>query len=73
MITLGLALFAAIGGEFGKRGYNKSLAYYGGDIAISGMGIINSVLTVIQMPLFGINQGVQPIIGYNYGARRMTG
>lgn len=49
---------------------NKSLVLYGGDISISAMGIVMSVLTLIMMPLFGINQGVQPIIGYNYGARK---
>jgi putative MATE family efflux protein len=49
---------------------NKSLGYYGGDIAISGMGIVTSILSLIMMPIFGINQGVQPIIGYNYGARK---
>lgn len=49
---------------------NNQLSYYGGDIAISAMGIINSVSMLILMPIFGINQGVQPIIGYNYGARK---
>lgn len=49
---------------------NTSLAAYGGDIAISGMGIVNSILTLMIMPIFGINQGVQPIIGYNYGAKK---
>lgn len=47
---------------------NKSLAVYGGDLAIGAMGIINSVVTMILMPVFGVNQGAQPIIGYNYGA-----
>jgi Na+-driven multidrug efflux pump len=40
------------------------------DIAISGMGIVTSVQTLVVMPLFGINQGAQPIIGYNYGAKK---
>lgn len=48
---------------------NKSLYYYGGDIAISAMGIVHSISTLVFMPVFGINQGVQPIIGYNYGAK----
>ena len=50
--------------------FNKSLGFYKGDLAISGMGIITSLLTLIQMPLFGINQGSQPIIGFNYGAQK---
>ncbi|QUH20299.1 MATE family efflux transporter [Alkaliphilus sp. B6464] len=47
---------------------NNQLAVYGGDIAISAMGIVNSISTIILMPIFGINQGSQPIIGFNYGA-----
>ena len=43
---------------------------YGGDLAISGMGIVHSITTIFMMPIFGINQGVQPIIGYNYGAKQ---
>ena len=49
---------------------NRGLNTYGGDVAVSGMGIVNSVVTLMIMPIFGINQGVQPIIGYNYGARK---
>lgn len=49
---------------------NKSLLIYGGDIAVSGMGIINSLQTILLMPIIGLNQGVQPIISFNYGARK---
>lgn len=49
--------------------FNKDLQTYGGDTAIAAFGIINSVTMLILMPIFGINQGVQPIIGYNYGAK----
>lgn len=49
--------------------FNKSLQNYGGDTAIAAFGIINSVTMLILMPIFGINQGCQPIIGYNYGAK----
>lgn len=48
----------------------KSLGIYGGDLAISAMGIIFSVSTILVMPVIGISQGAQPIIGYNYGARQ---
>ncbi|MGE5679066.1 MAG: MATE family efflux transporter [Pseudomonadota bacterium] len=47
---------------------NKSLNLYGGDVAVSGMGVVTSITMLILMPIFGINQGSQPIIGYNYGA-----
>jgi putative MATE family efflux protein len=49
---------------------NRSLFIYGGDIAVSAMGIVYSILVIIFMPLQGLNQGAQPIIGYNYGAKK---
>jgi len=49
--------------------FNKSLQHYGGDLAIASMAITNAVAMFILMPIFGINQGVQPIIGYNFGAK----
>ncbi len=49
---------------------NNQLFIYGGDTAISVLGIINSITTIIFMPIFGINQGSQPIIGFNYGAEK---
>jgi putative MATE family efflux protein len=49
--------------------YNKGLYAYGGDIAIAAMGILNSISMLIFMPIIGISQGIQPIIGYNYGAK----
>jgi Na+-driven multidrug efflux pump len=59
--------------------YNTSMGWYGatalgvangGDGALSGMNINGSILMLILMPVFGINQGAQPILGYNYGARQ---
>lgn len=49
---------------------NHQLSNYGGDLAISVMGILYAMFMMVGMPIFGINQGAQPIIGYNYGARR---
>ena len=48
----------------------NSLGKYGGDLAISAISAINSISMLILMPVFGINQGAQPIIGYNYGAEK---
>jgi putative MATE family efflux protein len=50
---------------------NKNLFIYGGDIAVSGMGVINSIQTLLIMPIIGLNQGVQPIISFNYGAQKI--
>jgi putative MATE family efflux protein len=49
---------------------NTTLLKYGGDIAISGMGIINSLLTILIMPVIGINQGMKPIVSFNFGAKK---
>jgi len=49
---------------------NNQLGRYGGDQALSVMGILFSVIMMTNMPIYGINQGAQPIIGYNYGAQR---
>lgn len=49
---------------------NKSLLMYGGDIAITAMGVINSIQTILFMPIIGLNQGVQPIISFNFGAKK---
>jgi putative MATE family efflux protein len=48
---------------------NKTLVSYGGDLSSAAMGVINSITMLIFMPIFGIGQGAQPILGYNYGAR----
>lgn len=51
---------------------NHSLLKYGGNLAISAMGIAVSINTIVIMPLIGISQGAQPLIGYNYGARKFA-
>ncbi len=48
---------------------NGTLGTYGGDTAISTIGIITSVQTLMLMPLKGMTQGQQPIMSYNYGAK----
>ncbi|MBO7605965.1 MAG: MATE family efflux transporter, partial [Elusimicrobiaceae bacterium] len=49
---------------------NHSLVKYGGNLAVSAMGIVIAINTIIIMPVIGISQGAQPLIGYNYGARK---
>ncbi|MCG7848024.1 MAG: MATE family efflux transporter [ANME-2 cluster archaeon] len=51
---------------------NHNLGLYGGDIAIAVYGIINRLFMILFMPMFGIIQGMQPIVGFNYGARNLT-
>jgi putative MATE family efflux protein len=51
-----------------KAGVEAMGAANGGDIAISAMSIQGTFVMLIIMPIFGINQGAQPILGFNYGA-----
>ena len=48
---------------------NATLQRVGGDIYVAVMTVLNSVREVIILPLRGVTQGCQPVIGYNYGAR----
>ena len=50
--------------------FNQGVARYGGDIGLAVIGIGNTIIMFLFMPIFGINQGIQPIIGYNYGAQQ---
>ena len=49
---------------------NKVLKLYGGDLAIGAMTAITSINLLFYMPVFGISQGMQTIIAYNYGAKQ---
>ena len=49
---------------------NQQLRKYGGDLAIGAYGIVNRFTMLFIMICFGFNQGLQPIAGYNYGARQ---
>lgn len=50
---------------------NKSLYHYGGDTAIGAAGIFTTYTSLLCMVIVGICQGMQPIIGYNYGAGQL--
>jgi len=49
---------------------NSALAAYGGDAAITSFGAINSLFTLVLMPIIGLLQGIGPIMGYNHGMRQ---
>jgi putative MATE family efflux protein len=49
---------------------NVAVAKYGGDLAVSANGIFMSMDSLLFMPAVALGEGAQPIIGYNYGARR---
>lgn len=50
---------------------NVSLEKYGGTMAVGAMTVMSSIMQMVFMPLQGMGQGAQPIISYNYGAKRM--
>lgn len=49
---------------------NKAVIRYSGDMGLSAVGIIMSVVSLLLMPVLGLNSGAQPIIGFNYGAQQ---
>jgi len=50
---------------------NLALKKHGGDFAIGAYGIINSIANLAAMVVIGFNQGMQPIVGYNFGANKI--
>lgn len=51
---------------------NNSLQEHGGDMAIGAYGIINRLLTLYVMIVLGLTMGMQPIVGYNFGAQKLN-
>ena len=49
----------------------RSMAEYGGDLAVGAFGICNRLLLFVVMVVIGLNQGMQPIAGFNYGAGKL--
>jgi len=71
IITVGMAsFFRHISGGITGIIINSSLSILGGDAALIIVGILIRVTMFVFMPLFGVVQGMQPIIGFNYGAKQ---
>lgn len=51
---------------------NKGLFHYGGDLAVGAYGIVNRIGFIFAMIVMGLNQGMQPIAGYNFGAQQIS-
>ena len=68
---LGLTGFTmAITNSVVQIAWNASLQTLGGDLYVGIMTVINSVREIITLPVHGITTGSQPVLGYNYGAKR---
>jgi len=71
-VAIGFSAFARhVAGSLIFIVVNNTLKVYNGDMAIAAYGIIIRLLRFLFMPMFGIAQGLQPIVGYNYGAGRI--
>jgi len=72
IFTVGFASFARmVTGSIVSIIVNNSLRIFGGDIALIIFGIVHRVIMFLFMPLFGVVQGMQPIVGFNYGAKKL--
>lgn len=71
IFAIGVSPFAIqLGASLVQVISNQSLKTYGGDLAIGAMATISSISMIFLMPSFGISQGMQPIVGFNYGAKK---
>ncbi len=72
IFAIGVSAFVRqVSGSLVAIVFNNSLRMYGGDNAITIMGIINRLIMFFFLPLFGVVQGMQPIVGFNYGAKKV--
>ncbi|MDR2105446.1 MAG: MATE family efflux transporter [Deferribacteraceae bacterium] len=55
--------------SFSQALTNNVLMKYGGDLSVGAMTTVGAILMLYFMPVFGLTQGMQPIVGFNYGAR----
>jgi putative MATE family efflux protein len=71
VFAIGIASFArTLTGSMSAVIINRLIVAYGGDIAVSAFGIIGRIMMFAIMPGMVIGQGLQPILGFNYGAKR---
>ncbi len=64
------SFFRTTGGSLTIAIINRTLMAYGGDMAIASFGMVIRLMMFLFMPLMALGQGVQPILGFSYGARR---
>ncbi len=70
-LGLGISTFVMLSTEsILSISFTSSLAKFGGDVAVGAMTVLTSINQLMTMPLSGICQGGQPLISYNYGARK---
>ena len=71
ILAIGIsALSMVVAGSIASVFVNRLLVFYGGDIHIAAFGVLHRIMMFALMPGMVIGQGLQPILGFNYGARR---
>jgi putative MATE family efflux protein len=71
ILSIGVASFArTVATSLSVIFVNRMLRINGGDLAISAFGVVNRIMTFALMPAHVIAQGLQPVLGFNYGAKR---
>jgi putative MATE family efflux protein len=72
MLTIGIASFIqSVATSLSALFVIRLVVIYGGDVALSAFGIIQRVMMFALMPAIVLGQGMQPILGFNFGARRL--
>lgn len=70
VLSIGAASFARVcAGSLMAVVVNRSIVHYGTSLELAVFGVVNRVLTICYMPVFGLAQGLQPVLGFNFGAR----
>lgn len=70
-LGLGVSSFVMIATEsILSISFTSSLSKFGGDVAVGAMTVLTSLMQLVSMPLTGVCQGGQPLISYNYGAKK---
>lgn len=73
VLSIGLSSFARVcAGSLMAIAVNGSIVHFGSSLELAVFGVINRVLVMCFMPVFGMAHGLQPVLGYNYGARSGT-
>ncbi len=71
-LALGISSFVMVSTEsILSISFTSSLQRFGGDVAVGAMTVLTSINQLVTMPLNGICQGGQPLISYNYGAKKL--
>ncbi len=71
IMAIGFGSFVmTVGGSFVFIAINRMLVFYGGDMGVAAFGMVHRTMMFIFIPIMSVGQGMQPILGFSYGAGR---